>query len=173
MSDRPAAFHLDTVRRDFDAAFARAAVTEVETGVDLIGIALGDTGYAVRVTQIGGLRTGLAVTPCPTPLPELLGIAGVGGVLTPVYDLAAVLGLGPGAGRWTMLVEGGALALAFSGFNGHFRVEPGAIAPRQGAAGAAPITEFAFHAGRSWPVIDIPAVVAAIRRRLPPTTNQE
>jgi purine-binding chemotaxis protein CheW len=173
MSENSTPLDAGALRRDFDASFARVATMQATAGIDLIGIALGEADYAVRVAQIGGLRTGLALTPCPTPLPELVGIAGIGGVLVPVYDLAALLGLGPGAGRWTILVEGGMLALAFSGFSGHFRVEPDAIAARHGAHAAAPVTEFASHAGRSWPVIDIPSVVAAIRTRLPRTTNQE
>jgi purine-binding chemotaxis protein CheW len=160
-------FDVATLRNAFDGSFAVPATPELPDGVDLIGTRVGGMPYAIRMAQIVGLRAGLAVTPCPTPMPQLLGIAGIGGALVPVYDLAAVLGLPPGAGRWTVLVEGGSLALVFADFIGHFRVEPAAISPRHGGAGLAQVVEFASHAGQAWPVIDVPSVVAAIRRQLP------
>jgi len=43
------------------------------------------------------------------------------------------------AGRWTALVEGGALGLAFAEFAGHFRIDPAAIAARPVAFGQLPV----------------------------------
>lgn len=162
------------LRAAFDAAFAHPATPEPAAGVDLIGLRLGAADYAIRMSEVAGLRMGLYVTAVPTPMPELMGVAGIGGVLVPVYDLAASLGLPAAAGRWTVLVEGGTLALAFTVFTGHFRVDPAAIAERGRIPGdAVHIHQFAIHAGRSWPVIDIPSVVLAIRKRMPPAPSTE
>jgi purine-binding chemotaxis protein CheW len=167
--------HLDAeaMRRAFDSSFAQPVAPAAEAPIDLIGIGMGGLYYAMRMSQITGLRSDLHVTPCPSPVAELMGIAGVGGALTPVYDLAALLGLPSGSRRWTALVEGGALALAFTDFLGHFRLERSAIVPRTGNSTAVHVTDFASHADRSWSVVDIPSVVSAIRKGLPLPQSME
>ncbi len=160
------------LRRAFDLEFTKPAAAEQPPAIDLIVVRSGETAYAVRMSQVAGLHADLGVTACPTPLPEFMGSAGLHGVLTPVYDLAALLGHPSVPCRWAMLAKGGALAFAFAGFEGHFRVEPSAIAARRGAASTPHAAEIVTAAGEAWPMLHIPALVAAIRRRLPQTRSE-
>ena len=59
------------LRLAFDDSFSRPATPELGAGVDLIALRLGDAAYAMRMSQVAGLRSGLHVTPCPTPVREL------------------------------------------------------------------------------------------------------
>jgi purine-binding chemotaxis protein CheW len=98
-------------------------------------------------------------------MPELVGIAGVRGVAIPVYDLAMMLGFpATGAARWLLLARGAAVAFALDSFDGQLRVDAKAIASNDAAAGAY-VREVVSAADGSRPIVDIAAVVAAIRER--------
>ena len=125
------------------------------------------------MSEIAGVFDAVKVTPCPGPLPELVGLAGFRGVLTPVYDLAALLGYPAGANRWVMLVSGRTLAFAFDAFEGHFRIEPAALASQQGKAGSQYVHQVARHGTEAWPIIDLPTVVATIRSRAAASAYKE
>jgi chemotaxis signal transduction protein len=81
--------------------------------------------YAIRVSEISGISTDRKVVALPSPIPELLGVAGLRGAIVPVYSLAALLGYGREAGQVRWLVLCGTdepFALAFSGLEGYLRV---------------------------------------------------
>jgi purine-binding chemotaxis protein CheW len=160
LSDRAA-----QLRQAFDRSFAEPVRAETRSTVDFIAISLAGDAHAIRMSDIGGLFADVRVTPCPSPVAELRGIAGFRGALTPVYDLAALLGYSMSSGRWMVLARDQALALAFDDFRDHFRIEPAAIAARQGASVSRHVHQIAQQPGRAWPIIDIPSVVAVIKAR--------
>lgn len=159
------------LRQSFDRSFAEPLRAGERAIVDFISLRLGGDPYAVRMADITGLFTNVKVTPVPSPLAELRGIAGFRGTLTPVYDLAALLGYPPSTARWIVLANAGALGFAFDAFEGHFRIEPAAIAAQQDAARH--VHEIARQADAAWPVVDIPSVVAAIAARAAATPSRK
>lgn len=114
------------LRREFDLSFAQAPRMATEQRANLLAIRIGGDPYAIRVCDIGGIHVGYHIMPLPTPVPELLGVAGFRGQIVPVYDLAALLGYARAAApRWLVLLwqrEREAVALAFESFEMHFSV---------------------------------------------------
>jgi purine-binding chemotaxis protein CheW len=158
------------LRDAFDASFAQPARTDVGEMADFISIRLGGELHAVRMTDIGGLHAGLRVTPAPTAVPQFMGLAGMRGVLTPVYDLAALLGHPATAGRWVMLASGRELAFAFDAFDRHFRIPAPDVHPARSGNAARAI---AVHEGKARPAVDIPSIVGAIKLRAAAHSRKE
>jgi chemotaxis signal transduction protein len=113
----------DAFRGAFDRSFSEAPRQAGEPGEDFLCIHAGAEAYAVRLVDVSGLYKDRRIVALPSPLPELLGIVGIRGNITPVYDLASLLGHpSSDAGRWLLLTGRNAvIALAFSEFDGHFR----------------------------------------------------
>jgi purine-binding chemotaxis protein CheW len=151
------------LRRAFDQSFAEPVETAARETIDFISIRLGGDAHAIRMTEIAGLFADVTITPCPSPIPEIRGLAGFRGTLTPVYDLGMLLGYPMSSARWLVLTEGRTLALALDQFEGHFRIEPAALASRQESSPL--VRGIARQGDLAWPVIDIPALVAAIKAR--------
>jgi chemotaxis signal transduction protein len=112
------------LRGDFDRSFAQPARRHDVEHDELLAIRAGGRPYALRLSQTSGLFPDRPVTALPGPLPALLGVAGFGGAIVPVYDLAALLGHAvPDRPRWLVLTAGApALALAFHELDGHVQV---------------------------------------------------
>lgn len=122
------------LRREFDGSFAQAPRLEREPLEGLLAIRLGGDPYAIRVSEIGGIHADRRIMPLPTPVPELLGVAGLRGQIAPVYDLAALLGYARASSpRWLILLRGTptrlGVALAFDTFERHFSVSVRHIVP--------------------------------------------
>lgn len=159
------------LRRAFDRSFAEPAQADRPATIDFISVKLADDIHAIRLAEIAGLFTDVVITPCPSPFREFRGIAGFRGMLTPVYDLAALLGYPMSTARWVALAKGKALALAFDVFDGHFRVEPSVVAPRQGADLTRHAHEIVSHAGDAFSIVDVSSVLAAISKRIASHTS--
>ena len=168
--------HRETVlelRREFDAAFARAPQTETASLENLLAVRLAGDGYVLRVAQIAGLFADKPITPLPTPMEELKGLAGFRGKAAPVYDLAALLGYPVATKtRWLVLARAPEpLALAFEAFDGHFSMPTAELVRAPGATlkVAPAIRPQVFDAvsfdGAMRPVIDLASIVDTIRRR--------
>lgn len=151
------------LRRAFDSAFAAPIATSVRETIDLIGIRVGGNAYAVRSTDIAGLHSDVAITPLPGPLPELIGLAGFRGALIPVYDLAALLGYPGNGGRWMVRTKDRSVAFAFEELDAHFRIDAAGIA--RDASGSRHVTSVARSGDRTWPIIDLNSIVAALSER--------
>lgn len=124
MTGQSVADRVSRLRADFDRSFAEPARTLGADSVELLAIGVGGRPYALRLSQASGVHPDRPVTPLPTPVPALLGVAGFAGSVVPVYDLAALLGH-PIAERprWLVLTAGSPpLALAFHQLDQHLRV---------------------------------------------------
>jgi purine-binding chemotaxis protein CheW len=114
------------LRSAFDRAraipFSSHAVERMES---LLGIRVCGDAYAIRVSEISGLANARKIVEFPSAVPELLGVAGVRGVLIPVYSLAALLGYNEEVvpGKWLALcgIEE-PVGLTFNDFEGHVMV---------------------------------------------------
>lgn len=118
------------LRDAFDRSFAESAIATAgtESSESLVTIGLGPHTYALRLSAIARLLTKQQVTWVPSPVRELLGIASVGGVLVPVYDLRALLGVASDATpEWLVIAASKPVGLAFDRFDAHVRVPLDAI----------------------------------------------
>jgi purine-binding chemotaxis protein CheW len=165
MSPDLVADRLAGVREDFDRSFAEPARRHDAEYAELLAVRAGGRPYALRLSQTSGLYPERSVTPLPGPLAALLGVAGFGGTIVPVYDLAALLGHPvPDRPRWLVLVTGTPpLALAVHELDGHVRVPAGSIIT-EAATGTA---HGCLHglvplAGGTRPIVDLPAARAAV-----------
>ena len=162
---------LNELREAFDRSFADPPRAEVAGHDDLLAVRAGGRRYALRLTQAAGLFPDRPVTRLPGPVSALLGVAGFRGVIVPVYSLAAVFGTGgTTAGlhnsrpRWLVLAAGlPPVALAFDELDGHLRVPSDALVeetdghgPHGCLRGIVPLD------GGSLPIVDVPAVRAAV-----------
>jgi len=151
------------LRGEFDRSFTQPARRHDVEHVELLSIVAGGRRYAMRLSQTSGLFPDRPVTALPGPLPALLGVAGFGGTIVPVYDLAALLGHAlPERPRWLVLAAGApALALAFHELDGHVQVPiesiiAGTFGARDSLGGMVSLP------GGTRPIVDVPAARAAV-----------
>jgi purine-binding chemotaxis protein CheW len=157
------------LRHAFDASFAKPLEPDRSGAIDFIAITVGGDKHAIRLAEVAGLHADVKVTPFPSRVASLHGLAGFRGATVPVYDLASLLGYGRAADlRWLILAAGAPAALAFEAFESHFRVPPAMVATRADAESARFVREIVRSGDFAWPVIHLPSVIEAIRRQLSP-----
>jgi purine-binding chemotaxis protein CheW len=157
------------LRRDFDRSFQLPVLLADGTHEAFLAIRVLGDPYAMRVTEVSGLFVDRPVTPLPGPLPELLGIAGFRGALTPVYCLARLLGYATPepARRWLVTIAcARTLALAFQGLDEHVRLPSGAVRPLQETASTRRFVAGVLSTnGALYSVIDTRSLAADIEAR--------
>jgi chemotaxis signal transduction protein len=123
-----------TLRQHFDGAFAAPASPIAEPLEDLLAIRVGSDPYALRLSEIAGLHVGVKIVPVPSPVPQLLGIVGIRGMMLPIYDLAALLRYPPEANsRWFVLARAPQpVGFAFETFESHLQVSQASLAGSNG-----------------------------------------
>lgn len=158
---------LRALREQFDHSFAAAdAATDTEQ-VDLLAIRIAGDRYALRLSEVASLHADRRLVAAPSLLPELLGIAGFRGVLTPVYSLGGLLGYPiEGTKKWLIVARWAApIAFAFDLFDAHLRVPVDRVSLANGEPGAAVCG--AVHAAPSaLPLLHLPSLVEGILRRV-------
>jgi len=155
---------LTDLREDFDRSFTEPARRHDVEQAELLAVQAGGRPYALRLSQTAGLYPDRPVTPLPGPLSALLGVAGFGGTIVPVYDLAALLGHPlPERPRWLVLAAGApALALAFHELDGHVRVPAASILAETRVQAGDCLRGMVPLAGGTRPIVDLPAARAAV-----------
>jgi purine-binding chemotaxis protein CheW len=155
------------LRHSFDSSFSQPPPTEGAEFEDLLTIRVGEGSWALRLAEIAGIFADKTVTPLPSPVPALLGIAGFRAAIVPVYDLGTLLGhAGERSPRWLVLAASDPVALAFDRFDGHLRAPRGAVTVEPGAE---PFPRRHLEVVRSAdhvrPIVDLRAVLGAIKRQ--------
>ena len=163
------------LRNTFDRSYSlppsSAGTEQIE---NLLAVRLAGNPYAIRVTEIAGLANNRKTIAIPSPISELLGVAGIRGGLVPVYSLAALLGYDRNGyardaspARWLALYGNeDQVGLGFSELEGYLRVPAAQIytASRENITGRH-IKDVARVDGLVRPVVGIPSVVEMIQRR--------
>lgn len=155
-------------RAAFDRAFAEPPPEAGPPPLDFLGLGLGAQPHALRLAELSALQALAGVTPYPGAPPELLGLVSHRGVVLPLYDLRALLGLGAAERpAWLVVLKQAPLALAFERFDGHWRL-PGEACVPAGEAARDPLRGQVLRCpGESTeqlrPVIDLGAVAALLR----------
>jgi chemotaxis signal transduction protein len=127
VSDAPSSRAAE-LRDAFDRSFTQAPSPEAGAVENLLAIRLGANPYALRLSDVSGLFADKNTTWLPSPVPELLGMAGIRGTVLPVYDLGMLLGCPRAAApRWLVVAAGAPVALAFEAFDGYMSVRAGGI----------------------------------------------
>jgi len=157
------------LRDAFDAAFAAPAEAPRRDEVSLLALRVGTEPVALRVLEAAGILAARPIAHVPSRRPELLGVAGLRGNVVPVYSVARLLGRAEEqeAPRFLVLastVTEERLALAFSGFDGHLRVRPAALAAAPERA-LSHVRELVQLGAESRPVLSVPSLVRAITGR--------
>ena len=157
------------MRRAFDQGFAAAPPGDAAGATeDLLAIQVAGEAFVLRLRELAGLYRDRPVIRLPGPVPELIGIAGVRGIMVPVYGLGAILGHPRGEpGRWLVVVRGpDPLGLAVDTCDGLLRAprpsvpEEGNPTPHLGPA--------VLAGGRLRRLVDLASVAEAIKTRTGP-----
>ena len=161
---------LEELKRSFDQSFAEAPQEEAEQAESLLSIRVASRAYAVRLSETSGLYVDRKVVGLPSPVTELLGMAGFRGTVIPIFDLAACLGYGLSGeeNRWMLLVgQIDVIGLVFQEFDGHLRTAPRNLAHQEAQeATGQHVRDAVIVEGKIRPVIDLVAVVQALKRRV-------
>jgi len=132
----------------------------------MIAFRTAGVALAVRVHHITGITKRGVILPVPSTVPELLGVAVVRGVLVPVFNLAALLGLPPSAElQWFLLTNRETpVAFAFDGLDGRVEVERAHLYVDETASQRKHTHELAEVGSTVRAVIDVPGLMEAIRQ---------
>jgi purine-binding chemotaxis protein CheW len=149
-----------SLRENFDRGFAAPRQETAAALVDFLAISVGTAPYAIRLADIAALSNGHNVTAIPGQPAALLGLAGVRGVILPVYGLAALLNHDTAMpAGW--LVRAPPVAFAFSRFEGLLRLPASSIVPPP--ATHRHLRGFLEHGAKIRPVLDMPALFESVR----------
>ena len=161
---------LEELKRSFDRSFAEAPRQEAAQVEDLLCIRIAGDAYAVRLSETSGIHVDRKVVGLPSPVPELLGMAGFRGSVIPVFDLGAWLGYGLTSDtfRWMLLVgTNEIIGLAFQGFDGHLRTTQYDLARQETTEPMRQhVREVVSIEGIIRPIINLDSVVQAVKRRV-------
>jgi chemotaxis signal transduction protein len=161
MNDRAA-----ELREAFDRSFAQAARSEIGAVERLLGIRIGADPYVLRLTELSGLFADKKISSLPSPVPELLGIAGFRDTVLPVYDLGMMLGCPRAAApRWMVVTAVARIGLAFDGFDGYLSLQDAIIVPEARTGTREGHVREILQTGVARPIIDLPSIFEAIGRR--------
>ena len=113
------------LRSAFDRAFGEPTVNATASTEDLLAIRVAGDPYALVVSELTGVVSGRRVVSLPSRRADLLGVAGIRGVVVPVYGLAGLLGYdaaGPTPAWLALCGSTDPVALAFDKLEEFLRV---------------------------------------------------
>jgi chemotaxis signal transduction protein len=160
----------DELRRAFDLGFATPPADGGESEEPFLALTMGKDAYAVRVREIAGFAAARKIVALASPIPEMLGLAGLRGTLMAVYSLARLFGYEDSNSRlrW-FIVCGGAdpLALAFADFDGYIEVPRSELrAASERDPGRLHTREVLLAGGVARGVIGVTSLVRAIEKKV-------
>jgi chemotaxis signal transduction protein len=157
------------LRVAFDRGFAAPPPPTAPPHLDLLAIRCAEHGFALPLADVLAVYTERKIVAVPSPIPELLGLVGVRGLVAPVYDLRSLLGYGGGAApRWFALVRAPEpFAVGFELFEQHLRVPlADVIVATADAAGPHPFARGSVRlATGPRPLLDLTVLFAAVTGR--------
>jgi chemotaxis signal transduction protein len=166
----------EELRRRFDAAFVAAPVDRDEDLESFLAVKIGNEGYALRIRDVTGFAAARKIVPLPSPIAEMLGLAGIRGSVVPVFSLAAMIGYGQAqeVPRWFLLCGAAEpIALGFGEFEGYLELPRASRSEVAGAgdpdATRAPrdhVRHVVRARGEVRGVIDMPSVIKAIEAKV-------
>ena len=172
MTDRSGAANTAAeLRTEFDRTYAIPPSSQgLEPIEGLLAVRVAGDPYALRISEISGLANDRKIVALPSPISELLGVAGIRGGLVSVYSLAALLGYNfdGETPRWLALCGTEEhVGFAFHEFEGYLRVPRSQIysAP-QADAERIHVKEVARTGELVRAVVSIPAALETIKGQI-------
>jgi chemotaxis signal transduction protein len=159
---------LQELRTSFDQTFAVAPRAEAEPLISLISVRVINKPFVLRSEHITAIVKPTRITPFPSSIPESIGVAGIRGVLVPVFHLAPFLGLECpiGAVHWIVLANRESpIGFAFDEFEGQVEVSKSGLYFDEKGRGSGPSKLLARIGLSVRPLIDIPQIVEEIRKK--------
>jgi chemotaxis signal transduction protein len=158
---------VETLRRDFDAGFAKEPSGAIVETCDVLAIRVAGEPYAILVEDISELAQGRKIVPLPSRRPDVMGVAAIRGTLVSVHGLASLLGHGSDDARVSWLavcLRAEGIALAFGRLERLHRVRTGEVSRGDGSSvvqGAVRID------GQSRPIVNVRSIVGTIDGKRP------
>jgi chemotaxis signal transduction protein len=158
---------LSALRAAFDESFAHAPDVEQGAQRDFLAIRIAGNSYALCLAEVMSLHADRTLARVPSPLPELLGIAGFRGALTPIYDLGALLGYpAEPLARWLVIARWlSPIGLGFQSLGAHLRVTADSISTAQPGANAGVCGAVKSDAG-TLPLLHLPSLIEGLVKRI-------
>ncbi len=166
--ERGVASLAERLRLEFDRSFAAPPPASTAEAQRFLAIRVGGDPYAVALAQVLEVHAERRVAKLPLDAPDLLGVANVRGIPTPVYDLAVCLGYAPGGRHGaTLLVRGPLpLGLAFDAVEIHLAVDAIALAVARAPDPTRPHLSGLLRLGdEPRPIVNLDSVFEMIARR--------
>jgi len=159
--------NLRTLRGDFDRSFAVAVAERDVKPLDFLTIRIAADPYALRLSEVASLHSERRLVVAPSPLLELCGFASFRGILTPVYDLGALLGYPRGTTKNRLVVVqwSSPIAFAFETLEAHVRVSAGQVSQTDRGRNGAVVGALRDQ-GRTVPLLHLPSLVEGIAQRI-------
>jgi chemotaxis signal transduction protein len=158
---------LRTLREEFDHSFALAAVQGQAEQLDFVAIRIAGDPYVLRLSEVASLHADRRLVGAPSLLPELRGIAGFRGILTPVYDLGALLGYAAQANsKWLVVAQWSApIAFAFEAFETHLRIPTDRVSLASSNASSA-VNGAVQYGDAAVPLLHLPSLIEGVLQRI-------
>ena len=141
------------LRAEFDSAFARRPAAEGGELTDVLALRVGDDAGALRLSDLAEVLAHPVLTPVPTSVPALIGLAAGRGYPIGVFDLGLLLGHRPVEPRWLVRAAAAPVGLVFEHFDGYQRIS--------------------LDSAGSPPLISMSVLIDAITRLAPRRTNPQ
>jgi purine-binding chemotaxis protein CheW len=152
------------LRQIFDRSFIQVQHVESVATEDFLAIHVAGDPYALRLSEVAGLYAERKITPVPTNVAELKGIAAFRGTMVPVYDLAALLRYPPSStARWIVRAANAPVALAFDAFDRHCRLPCAAVSSESSTRSSDYLGQIIRAGDFVRPLVNLPSLIAAIR----------
>jgi|SRR4051794_19981079 chemotaxis signal transduction protein len=141
------------LRAEFDSAFTRRLAPEGGELTDVLTLRIGDDSGVLRLSDLAEVIAHPVLTPVPTSVPALIGLAAGRGYPIGVFDLGLLLGRGPVEPRWLVRAAAAPVGLVFEHFDGYHRIS--------------------LDSAESPPLISMSTLIDAITRLAPCRTNPQ
>jgi chemotaxis signal transduction protein len=158
------------LRHHFDHAFTVPVAGQAAPQVKVLSIGIRGRPFSLALQELRGVHRCPKLTALPSRMPEMIGIAGIRGVLIPVYDLGALIGLPARSEHaWIALAANQGVGFAFDEYQSHSTLDAALFArATPDASGLLSIPE-SDAGGR--PIVNISALVELIVQRVEPGTG--
>lgn len=159
---------VEKLRHEFDLSFTQMPREQTETPNNFLGIYLGKDALAIRATDIAGIYADRRIVPMPSSAPTFLGVSRFRGLVTPVYDLAALLGYqNTPTPRWLVLVrldDTESIAFAFEKFDSFFSANQSNVISTAQEKTRTHLSDAVRIGDFTRPIIHLPSLLAQLRQ---------
>lgn len=152
------------LKQAFDRTFAVERPAAPPPQIDFLSVRIGGDLHAFVLADIAELAARGRIVALPGAPAACLGLAGVRGSVTPVYDLRILLGYGAGTapGTWLAVIADGSAALAFDAIEGRIRAPREALADAEDQAARTHVRQLLTAGGAERPVVDTNSLIETI-----------